>query len=240
MNPAEHAKTPLKLRFSSPRTKLVGRRGRHQIMSLKQLSMRFEERIRDRNRIWIRPPNRLEWFRGAYSTIQRVLRNGFVPLNDDQKEICSQFLWAELPRLHPANFDAGARDIMENIRTDYGLSIGHAQKLISIFCKYAFVVYHIDTTALTKDWREFIQSTQRQLLVPLDSEVLFALAGQLENVEVRSRTQRTVWVIQPGGKRVPWSRIDDSACFWSLQQHIRVISAPAIPLEFEMRNLWPA
>jgi len=33
---------------------------------------------------------------------------------------------------------------MNRIVENYHLSIGQAQKLVSIFCKYAFAVYHIE------------------------------------------------------------------------------------------------
>jgi hypothetical protein len=70
--------------------------------------------------------------------------------------------------------------------------------------------------------------------------VLFRLNTCLEGVTVFSTTQETAKVIQPDGQKVFWSRIDSFECYWSLQQQIRAIAKPVVPLEYEMRNLWVA
>jgi len=59
-------------------------------MPVRQLSLQFEDQIRIRNRVQIRPPNQERWFRGAYSTLQKTLRRKFAPFTEKQKSRVEQ------------------------------------------------------------------------------------------------------------------------------------------------------
>lgn len=206
--------------------------------SLKELSLQFENRIRTRNRIRIRPPGQREWFNGAYSTIRMALWHA-QPMPLAQRDSCSEILWRELPAIDdPDNFDSAVKRIILKISEANGITIGCAQKLVSILGKYAFVVYQLDPSCLPKEWCSFVKLNAKKLLVPIDNIVLFALRAQLQGVRIRGGEH--MWITQPDGHNVTWSQIDSFECYWSLQQQIRTIADTVIPLEYEMRNLWIA
>jgi hypothetical protein len=143
-------------------------------VSLKQLSYKFEEKIRRGSGIRIRPGEgrwsydayQKQWFGGAYRTIQKTLHGRYAPMTDEHKKSCSDLIWRELPILTVDRFDDAVGDIIDHISDNFKVSVGHAQKLVSILAKYAFVVYQLNSSSLPEVWREFVRLNQCRLLVP--------------------------------------------------------------------------
>jgi len=220
-------------------------------MSLKSLSNIFIKKIQRDNRICLIPFSESEWFRGAYSTIQRTLHDGYIPLESQQKEACQRYVNMGLLALRAHDFDCGLKQLILGIAKNYHLSIGHSQKLVSILSKYAFCVYYADRNCIPKDWSKFIESCETKLPVPVDAFVLHALQHKFtaEFPDVKSYQSKnsktgkssTSAYVRVGTQWIPWSRLDDYDVYWSLQTRIRKLTERFIidtSIEFEMRWLW--
>ena len=219
---------------------------------LEHTSIRFIEQIRKGNRIKLVPFDEKEWFRGAYSTLQRTLRDGYKPLSSAQKESCREFCIQRLLRLKSASFDKCLEQLIKDLSSQYSISIGHSQKLLSIITKYAFAVYHGFPQKLPVKWSEFVASNKRSLPVPIDAIVLHALKTGypdcFEDIKSsQSQNRNTGKLNSPAAylhvknKWQPWSRLTDYDAYFSLQDRIRFLAneTNVSPLEFEMIKLWP-
>jgi hypothetical protein len=195
------------------------------------------------------PYDRLVWFGGAYSTICRTLHHGFSPFTDAQIDDCSKILSRELPALTADSFDASLRNLVKDISNRFSVSIGHAQKLISIIIKYAYASHLANNAALPREWSTLIQSSEFLLPVPIDSIVLYSLQeiypddfNDVWAERRRSKAGKATYnaKIRENGLWARWSRISDFDSYWSIQTRIRAIASAAnlSPLEFEMRHLW--
>jgi hypothetical protein len=217
--------------------------------TMEQLYNAFIEQLKARNRIHLLPFNKQQWFRGAYSTIQRTLRDGFSPLVEEDKKVCADLLFMQIPRLSGQHFDANLQNLILKTAQDFNVSIGHAQKLISILTKYAAACHLHPGAQMPDDWKSFAQSEFGRLPVPIDAVVLHQLKAHYPKnfSDVKARTGKdkkgrpTYWarVVTKEGSQA-WSRISDYDTYWSLQERIRELAEAqnVAPLEFEMRHLW--
>lgn len=218
----------------------------------KQLGEHFIIQIANRNRIVLSPFDKAHWFSGSYSTIQRTLRNGFSPLTDKQKTNCAKLLFCNIPALRVGEFDKKLRDLVEQVAHDYCLSKGHAQKLVSILCKYAVAVHFAKLVDLPCDWQNLVSTHAERLPVPIDTIVLFSLKEKypydFKDVNagrtLDNKKKRYIYYATIGKtsccRGVAWSRLTDYDSYWSLQTRIRGLAKAEklSPLEFEMRHLW--
>lgn len=217
--------------------------------TMEPLYTAFIDQLKARNRIDLLPFDRQEWFRGAYSTIQRTLRDNFSPLSEANKSKCADMLFQEIPRLSGQDFDQKLKSLILKTAQDFNVSIGHSQKLISILTKYAVACHRNFEAQIPEDWKSFAQSEFGRLPVPIDAIVLFHLKAhypkKFSDVEAGTGKDKkgrpTYWarvVIEEGSQA--WSRISDYDTYWSLQERIRGLAEAqnVAPLEFEMRHLW--
>lgn len=216
-----------------------------------QLFTAFIDQLKIRNRINIVPFDKRRWFRGAYSTIQRTLRDGFSPLSKEGKDACADMLFKEIPRLSGKGFDANLQSLILKTAAEFKVSIGHAQKLISILIKYAAACAVSSKGQLPEDWKSLVQSEAERLPLPIDAIVLFRLKtlypDKFSDVLGGSGTDKkgrpTYWArVSCDKASAAWSRISDYPTYWSLQKRVRDLASAdrASPLEFEMRHLWVA
>lgn len=234
------------------RTKLLYRKNGYPMSNAKtieSLYTAFINQLKDRNRIYLLPFDRQEWFRGAYSTIQRTLRDNFSPLNEAKKSECANLLFQKIPRLSGQDFDQKLKSLIRETAKDFKVSIGHSQKLISILTKYAAACHRHSEAKMPKDWKSFAQSEFGRLPVPIDAVVLCQLKARypqkFSDVEAGTRKDKkdrpTYWAkVGIGKDSQAWSRISDYDTYWSLQERIRELAKDqkVAPLEFEMRHLW--
>jgi hypothetical protein len=219
--------------------------------TIEQLFAAFTAQLKARNRISLLPFNRQEWFRGAYSTIQRTLRGNFSPLIEEDKRKCAGLLFREIPLLSGRDYDQKLKSLILKTAQDFKVSIGHSQKLISILTKYSAACHQHPKAQMPDDWKSLAQTEFGRLPVPIDAIVLYQLkaryAEKFNDVEAgtgRDKKGRpSYWarvVIEDGSQA--WSRISDYDTYWSLQERIRKLAKAksVAPLEFEMRHLWVA
>lgn len=211
----------------------------------------FIIQLKRRNKITLLPWEQDRWFRGSYSTIQRTLRNGFSPLSDDQKTKCAELLFSELQKLKSDGFDKGIESLILRISSDFSLSVGHAQKLVSITTKYAAACNARSDGGMPDALKSMVKSNYDLLPVPIDAIVLYQLRqrypSEFSDVQAGTgkdkRGRPIFWAkVCVGDKFEAWSRISDYKTYWSLQLRIRSLAAKTheSPLEFEMKNLWVA
>jgi hypothetical protein len=218
---------------------------------LKQLATNFIDQLKARNKVDLLPWDKRRWFRGAYSTIQRTLRGGFSPLSTKQKCDCADLLSREIPALAGREFDLKLKSLVHRTADEFKLSVGHAQKLISILTKYATACHMHSSLSVPEGWRSLVDSNFDHLPVPVDAIVLFQLRILYPNhfpdvlpFSGKDKNGRpTHWAkILSGNTAVSWSRISDYNTYWSLQVRIRELAEAnkVAPHEFEMRYLWLA
>jgi hypothetical protein len=219
--------------------------------TLEQLHNAFIEQLKARNRIHLLPFDKQHWFLGSYSTIQRTLRDGFSPLSIAEKDACADLLFSEVPRISEVDFDSKLKELVLRVAQDFKVSIGHAQKLISILMKYAAACCGHADAHLPDDWKSFAQSESGRMPVPIDAIVLYKLSElhpqEFSDVEAGAGKDKkgrpTYWAkVVTENKSQAWSRITDYTTYWSLQTRIRRLAEAknVVPLEFEMRHLWVA
>lgn len=215
------------------------------VKTIEQLFTDFINQLKLRNRISLQPFDQQKWFQGAYSTIQRTLRKEFKPLSRDEKATCAKLLFSEIPLLSGQNFDVNLKNLILQIATEFNVSIGHAQKLISILAKYAAACHG----EIPQDWKSLIHSEFERLPVPIDAIVLFQLKDRYPEMfcdiiagsGMDTEKRLTYWArVAEQNTTVSWSRISDYKTYWSLQERIRKLAKAEnlAPLEFEMRHLW--
>lgn len=218
---------------------------------IEQLFADFLSQLREKNRIKLVPFDEQRWFRGAYSTIQRTLRDEFKPLTEDSKVSCASVLFKDIPKLKGNVFDQNLKDLILKTAKDFNVSIGHAQKLISVLTKYAAACHHHSDSQVPDDWKKLVQSKLGRFPVPVDAIVLYRLKqhypDQFSDVIAGSgqdkKGRQTFWAkVVKNGVSQTWSRISDYETYWSLQKRIRALAKAnkVAPLEFEMRCLWVA
>lgn len=217
--------------------------------TMEPLYTAFIDQLKARNRIDLLPFDRQEWFRGAYSTIQRTLRDNFPPLSEANKSKCADMLFQEIPRLSGQDFDQKLKSLILKTAKDFNVSIGHAQKLISILTKYAAACHRHPDAQMPEDWKSFAQSEFGRMPVPIDAIVLYQLKKlypqEFSDVEAgtgkdkKGRPTYSAKIVKNGASQA-WSRISDYDTYWSLQTRIRALAEAkkVAPLEFEMRHLW--
>mgnify|MGYP006983099165 CR=1 FL=1 len=218
-------------------------------ISIAALGEKFVHQLLKRNRIRLLPFDRREWFRGAYSTIQRTLRNEFRPLSAEQKMQCVETIFSRIAALRAEQFDADLQALLVELSTEYAISLGHAQKLVSILIKYTFVCCEMREAHVPEPLRVFVQTNKARLPVPVDAIVLGALAIQFpkafQDIVVKVTSAREVRrsysaKIQQSSHWVSWSRLSEYRVYESVQVRVRELAVGAMltPLEFEMRHLW--
>lgn len=225
-----------------------------------QLGREFLDRLKKRKPpIVLVPFNEGRWFQGAYSTIQRTLRDGFDRLSDAQKDECSARLFKGIPMLGAQSFDQELRQLVLGLAEDFSLSVGHSQKLVSILCKYSFAVHIGCSSQVPLRLGELVTQHEFEIPVPIDTIVLFGLKSKYpekfddimagRSLDRKGRynywatiDQETGTLTNDQGARTStaWSRLTDYDRYWSLQTRVRELAnvEKLSPLEFEMRYLW--
>ena len=216
---------------------------------VKSLFEDFAIRLKRSNKIKLLPFSEDEWFRGAYSTIQRTLHHGFAPLSDNDWKNCRNHLFLEIPKLSGENFDDALKKLIILTAQKFKISIGHSQKLISILTKYAVTYYHCSNGQLPDNWKALIDDHLEELPVPLDAIVLFYLKyhynHEFPDVSARlylnkNKEHSYSAKIFLNDLSQTWSRLSDFETYWSFQMRIRKLAQieEISPLEFEMKYLW--
>jgi len=212
----------------------------------------FIHKIKENNHILLTPFCEQEWFRGAYSTIQRTLHGAYRPLDVKAKNECSRFLTEGLLSIGKNTFDNEFKELILKLSKDFKISIGHSQKITSIFAKYVFCVFHARCEELPQKWIEFAKKHITNLPVPIDAFVLFAIYSEYENgfKEIKATRSKKAngeyyapnSYILIDDQWTRWSRLSCYETYWTLQNKIRDIAKneKMMPLEFEMHYLWPA
>jgi hypothetical protein len=215
----------------------------------KALSEKFIHQICGANRIKLRPFSEKRWFSGAYSTIQRTLSKGFKPLNSENREACRKQLFEGLKTLTPDNFDEEMKSLIGALSKNFKISVGHAQKLVSILLKYAFVTIQCDDKSVPDEIAKLVASSADRFPVPIDAIVLFQLKKtdgvNSDGIRAYRRPNEDgefmhTASVRQGKSFVTWSRLTDYKTYWNLQERIRAVANEnhMTPIEFEMRNLW--
>jgi hypothetical protein len=219
---------------------------------LRQLAEDFIRQIYEGGCISVIPFCQNCWFSGAYSTIRRTLHGEFDSLKGQTLSECRDALFEGIANLGTGEFDPRLRTLIETVASDFGISIGHGQKLVSILLKYAFAATVLDDPNTPKPIGNVVLHHRSNLPVPIDAGVLYQLKSRYKDQfgDVRGyRTQdadgefgHTASIKLPDKRWVSWSRLDNYGIYWSLQTRIRKIakSISMDPLEFEMRFLWPS
>lgn len=207
----------------------------------------------------IYPFDHEHWFQGAYRTIQRNVPKGIFAT--DAKHRCRDQIFAALPLLTAANFDASMKELVESLSREFPITIGQSQKLVNIVLKYYACLFFSErapTWARENSWVGAIHPLQH---VPIDSIVMFGLCRNTPAecagfVTASSRfafntvTKCFGWshaasIFVPDspdglGPSVPWSGIADYAVYFRLQTIVRTLADEKriSPLLYEMRFLW--
>jgi len=219
-------------------------------MKLKQLSLNFIKLLASRkgpSKIRLHPYNSHEWFRGAYTTVQRTKPGGTPP---SIQASVALLVFSNLPKIRASTFDSQFTKLIQIVANHGGFSAGQAQKLCSMLLKYHLIYYH---TALDASWNRkntWVRNLLAKAFIPLDSMVLFY--GPLFYPEYFHRWIKTdasywnKWVIDarvswPRGARkfFPWSKLPIDS-IKPLQDIFRAIASTKgiSPIELEMRELW--
>lgn len=198
------------------------------------------------------------WFTGAYYTFQRTLWGEFSPLTEDQKKRAQEVVFKQLPRLEsdPAQFKKAWSALLQRLialsnqpNGSHGISLGHAQKLVSIIVKYAYVAEQLDNPKLPKDLGMMVQSCRNVLPVPLDNIVLKRLKFgadeefRFERIHCSQKGSPSIdQADDPQASRpwVRWSRLESLKAYWAIQTEIQMLAAKAgyDPIGYELVKLW--
>jgi hypothetical protein len=215
----------------------------------RDLAKEFMQYIQQRrNSISLTPFCEQEWFRGAYSTIQMPFHGNSLDCKD--KKECAKVLTKSLLSLKKKTFDKEVSSLITKLSNRFHISIGEAQKIVSIFCKYAFCVFHTEPEELPEKWVSFVKRHQNNFLVPIDTIVLFSLKNKKDFKGFikawRSKKQNGCnsysAYIMVCGVKTPWSKLSCLGTYWCIQKQIRRLAKirKMRPLKYEMHDLWRA
>lgn len=199
----------------------------------------FIAQIAERNRIHLLPFKRPLWFAAAYSTMQRTLRGEFTPLLPEQKNRLEERLFSQLLDGRRLSLDSIGREIGE-ISSEYGISVGHAQKVVGMLSKYAYATAHVAPHELPANLLQFVEWNIDDLPVPIDNFVLEALFQKYRENFGDIVKRGATYKVLSGDDEVPWSRLPSLSVWQSLQRRIQslAVAQSQTPMEYEMRNLW--
>lgn len=216
----------------------------------RKLAKEFIQYIEQRrNSISLIPFCESEWVRGTYSTIQTPFRGN--PLDSKGKKECAEVLTKGLLSLKKRTFDKEVSSLITKLSESFDISIGQAQKIVSIFCKYAFCVLHANPEELPEKWVSLVKKHQDNFLVPIDTIVLFRLRNKkgFKGFIKARRSKKSNGCyysysayIMVCGVKTPWSKLSCIGTYWCIQKQIRRLAEieNMQPLKYEMRYLWPA
>jgi hypothetical protein len=203
------------------------------------LAQKFIDKIAQDNRIHLAPFDRIRWFKGAYSTLQRTLRDGYQPLSPEQKRELEERLFSEVlcDRTHSLD---DLESIISGIATRYRISAGHSQKLVGMLSKYAYAATCVSVPDLPSDVEAYVHRNLMSLPVPIDNYVLGSLFANHRSNFTDIIDRGPGFRLRDSTGEFPWSRMSQSSTWRSMQVRIQAIANSRLqsPLEFEMRSLW--
>jgi hypothetical protein len=203
------------------------------------LAQTFIHKIAQDNRIRLSPFDRTRWLKGAYSTMQRTLRDGYEPLSPEQKSKLEKWLFAEVlcDRAHSLD---NLESIIGSIASQYRISAGHSQKLVGMLSKYAYAATCVSLPDLPLDIKAYVDRNLMLLPVPIDNYVLGALLADHRPDFPDIIDRGLGFRLRDSTGDFPWSRMIQSSTWRSMQARIQAIAKSRLqsPLEFEMRSLW--
>lgn len=207
--------------------------------SISKLAHDFLRQIQTRNKIRLLPFDPSRWFRGAYSTIQRTLRDSYQPLDEAQKQDLSRRLFTELLRNREISSEEFS-SLIVGAAAEHQLSVGHMQKIVGMLCKYSFVGAKVSAGDIPEEINGFVKKNEKHLPVPIDNYVLRELATEFSDrfLDI-SRTGATFRVAEDNGP-VAWSRMQNIETWGRMQNRISELALEhgLSPMAFEMRYLW--
>jgi len=196
------------------------------------------------------------WFMSAYYTFQRTLWGVFSPLTDDQKNRARDLVFRQLPHLEndSVQFKKAWSALLQRLITlsqqpngSNGISLGHAQKLVSIILKYAYVADRLEKSDLPTSLRMMVQNCRKHLPVPLDNIVLKCLVVEkkLRFWRIHCTPKGSPWINEAEAEKddgywVRWSRLQNLNAYWDIQNKIREMadSSEHDPMGYELVELW--
>lgn len=154
---------------------------------LKNLSSRFIQQVKQK--VDLTRFDKDEWFKGAFSTIQRTIRGG---LSDIEKKKLRNLLFSSIENLkgfksktpNEEDYNKWFDNLILCIKKEIGLSLGQAQKIINILMKYHFCYYSSDCDKKWKEKYSWLYLFFDFFHVPVDNLVLFNLKQKYENESI--------------------------------------------------------
>ena len=185
------------------------------------------------------------WFIDAYNTFAIAItlgKKGKNPLSETEKNECAQFVWDELQKLTADNLDAKWQEIIKKLVAKYpkSLRVGTAQFLISLPCKFAYLLWVIYPDELKEPWRKLLEAIGSKCPVPINRNVIYNLRKRYFKEFPDLRCRGLERHVLSEGAWVPWTQLENYATYWSLQKRIRALAdqEQITPMEFEARYLW--
>ena len=185
-----------------------------------------------------------EWFRGAWSTVQRTTRlspNKNESLADQKEQMRRLLTNFMTGKRRPSDFDRDWATLLTELMSvskSRPLTLGMAQKLASVFVKYGYCVHH----GIGKNiglGAKMLETCEGVLFVPIDRVAI----GKLRTIAPCSFMASKLGgesLQQADGRWVRWSSLQCWSTYMRFQEICRIEASKLrqSPLEFEMRNLW--
>ena len=211
-------------------------------MSLRQPSLNFINLLASRKgpaKILLHPYNPSEWFRGAYTTVQRTKTGGTQP---SLRSRVSSLIFEYFPDLRVGTFDRQWDSLIRRVSKLGGFSAGQAQKICNILLKYHLVYFFSELDPAWNHKNSWVSSLLPKANIPIDSFVLFYGAVLYpDSFGSLIKFSRNARVCTHGNhkKQYGWSNLP-FPYIKKLQTIFRAIaeSKGISPLELEMRELW--
>lgn len=214
-------------------------------------------------RVQLGPYDQNEWFRGAYSTIQRTLKGRYQKLDAMQKGAIAGHLFRRFPLLKARCYERRVRRMIKAMTQRYPISKGHAQKLVNILLKYHTCYYYSCVDRAWNASNRWVSEICRIQHVPIDTVMLFTLCQKAPddchgwvtasarfsfNRQKRrfcwSTTANLFWPSSSDGRgaKRAWSDLQEYKAYRKIQKIVRKLSKNASipPILYEMRYLWIA
>lgn len=202
-----------------------------------------------------------EWFRGAYSTVQRT-RRGCSSFADAERKTIIKLLFDACSEIcvHPSEIESKISCLKENCPGQ--LTLGQVQKLLNILLKYHVCYFFAGQDDVWNKAHDNIAESWASFHVPIDSIVLLRLCEVAPDVvcgriyankifQFNKKANKCEWSqtakvfsndrkINPKASGQPWSKLDDMEAYMWLQNTIKALAKKEnmSPLEYEMKVLW--
>lgn len=211
---------------------------------MQELANSFIEMLYQRKRparINLTVYNQKEWFRGVYSTVQRVIPAGTFTVETMARIRKSLFDFINTLQMSQ-QVHQDIMDFIGNLTVEFApMTIGQAQKLINMLLKYHTCFFLSERDTIWNDNNAWIQQNWKYFHVPIDSQVLKKLVEiDTELFSHNILLRYNLVTVIDGHETRPWSKIANLPTYEQLQSLIANKSNQLnfYPLEFEMRCLW--